>query len=382
MPYAAITVPSLHLPLSMNFPLLCRYIILLSNRLVFDWMSIFVAFHFPILFLFFRFHFIGSMFFINIAFSHGIREFSMENPMWWATFVPFHLNAELSISKAGEQTTSVSVRWLPNNQHWLNENGSRLCSYYVLFILIVMSIVFYCGHCSEIVLVHRRCSFFIVAHFLLFCPTFCIQECSSNSYDLSSGLHLIIFFSFTVPSSHREHMISRSFHQSEKDGNIGSKLKSERRSMKFNELPNEFVWNWMNDIRTMLYIRIQYWRKFKETQFGSFDSIWPRKRRHGSAMGFYLEILIQLHALWQLMFVFTFRSLLLVFGWVLCSSSAQMFFFHIQSLLRFWWNETLSKYTWWCVCICVCIEMEKRTPLVAMMLETWLWQLVPLNCIE
>lgn len=107
---------------------------------------------------------------------------------------------------------------------------------------------------------------------------------------------------------------------------------------------------WMIYGQCCICIRIQYWWKFKETQFGSFDSIWPRKRRHGSAMGFYLEILIQLHTLWQLMFVFTFRSLLLVFALgPLFDFRSDVVFFHIQSLLRFWWNETLAKYTWWCV---------------------------------
>lgn len=177
-----------------------RFYVAISFYYQTDWCLIECPFSLPFIS---RFYFFSFAFILSGQCSSLILHFPMEfknsrwNPMWWATFVPFHLNAELSISKAGEQTTSVSVRWLPNNQHWLNENGSRLCSYYVLFILIVMSIVFYCGHCSEIVLVHRRCSFFIVAH-LLFCPTFCIREYISNSYDLSSGLHLIIFFSCTV----------------------------------------------------------------------------------------------------------------------------------------------------------------------------------------
>lgn len=130
--------------------------------------------------------------------------------------------------------------------------------------------------------------------------------------------------------------------------------------MKFNELPNEFVWNWMNDIRTMLYIRIQYWRKFKETQFGSFDSIWPRKRRHGSAMGFYLEILIQLHALWQLMFVFTFRSLLLVFGLgPLFEFRSDVFFFIFK--VFFVSDEMKHLQIYLMVCLYLCVYWNGET---------------------
>lgn len=144
---------------SSSSSLLCCYIILLSIRLAFDWMAIFAAFHFPILFLFFS---------CALIFFRPCSSSILDSPMnsrVIATFVSFYFNAELSISpERRSRTSSMSMRWLPNNKHWLNENGLRLCSYYVLFILIVMSIVFYCWTLFTIVEVRWRGSLFRFFH--------------------------------------------------------------------------------------------------------------------------------------------------------------------------------------------------------------------------
>lgn len=108
-------------------------------------------------------HSCSALLFINIGFSH---QFPCDSHCIVGCVAPFivYLNAELSIGwpprmRQRERERYARMKWAlrsqnianervmaTNNKHWLNENGLRLCSYYVLFILIVMSIVFFCAH--------------------------------------------------------------------------------------------------------------------------------------------------------------------------------------------------------------------------------------------
>lgn len=81
-----------------------------------------------------------------------------------------------------------------------------------------------------------------------------------------------------------------------------SKLKSERRSMKFNELPNELAWNYFNSIGFVSSVD-SLWICWAD---GWFQYIGKMPTKHTQSAIRFDEILIQLYILWILTTHFSF----------------------------------------------------------------------------